>query len=38
MKKFYMTIVAMLCGVAAMAQDVDGVYKQTQRCMPCRHS
>jgi hypothetical protein len=26
MKKFYMTLVAMLCGVAAMAQDVDGVY------------
>ncbi len=26
MKKFYMTMVALLCGVAAMAQDGDGLY------------
>jgi hypothetical protein len=26
MKKFYMTMVAMLCGVAAMAQEADGLY------------
>ena len=28
MKKFYMTMVALLCGVAAMAQTEDGVYAQ----------